>query len=317
MFRKFIALILSVLFVGISITTIFLITSFNTIFDKEMYYGEFVDIVYEYSINQLKDNIDLTDFASIESFSVEDLLYKVITKDDIKSLIDTTISSLGTLNVDSETHSVEIVIPLGWINDKKDLLTTEISEYILAEVPKCEVGEVMGEDFNCIYEKISLVDMELQVSRILDTNVFSVLTDDFVFNINTPDVMSGDFSSYIYDTIRDVVWVLLLVMILLLFLVALLIFKPAIVVLRWTSFLMFFTGLVNSIIFLLLYYTLDLWKIIVESLGVELSKVYLDFYSSIYSLFISKMSSDVLMFTIPITLIFFIVGLFTFKNFDK
>ena len=317
MFRKFIALILSILFVGISVTTIFLITSFNTIFDKEMYYGEFVDIVYEYSINQLKDSIDLTDFSNIESFSVEDLLYKVITKDDIKLLIDNTIVSLGNLNVDSETNSVEIVIPLGWINEKKDLLTTEISEYILEKVPKCEVGEVMNEDFNCIYDKISLGDMELQVSRILDTNVFSVFTDDFVFNVNTPDVMSGDFSSFIYDTIQNVVWVLLLIMILLLFVVALLIFKPAIVVLRWTSFLMFFTGLVNSVIFLLLYYTLDLWKIIVESLDVELSKAYLDFYSSIYTLFISDMCRNVLMFTIPITLIFFVVGLFTFKNFDK
>ncbi len=315
MFKKFFATSFVSLFIASSFLFMVLFGFYNTVFDKDLYGDEFIDIIYDYSISTLIDNFDLSAFTMLDDFPVEDVLREVVTKEDVGGVVADTINSLSVIEINEETGIVDISIPFGWLVDKKDAIAEKIAFYMYEKLDVCELKDLenFSENFACLPPGLSVMDLQLQVNRVLDRNIFSVLPDDLVFSVLVPSGDTGSFADFVNQKYIYVSGLLLLLMTVSILLIALFIFKPLSLIFRWVFFTIFVTTLFGIGFYLILFNSSD---ILYENL-VNISDAQVDVYITLYDYFVKIMSRNMLYVLVPTSLISFVLAIFTFINIKK
>lgn len=311
MFRKLIASFFIAVFIFLSLSLTLIWGFFHTLLQEDLYSDEFISILYDYSVQEVVDSVDLEGISSISNDKFNELLKEVVTKDYLQEVITTTISDIKSLEISEENRSLDLLLPLGWLSDKESEISSRIAKYIYVEVPKCEDFSDSDENFECISKYIALDDLEVKVFSELDRSMFSKLPPDFVFTMDLPSGYTGSISDVVSKILKYSISVLILSLIFILVLIGLLIFKPFISIIKWQSLTVFISSLLISILFILLYSVSGIWEVFTVLAGSELGTSDINFFSAMYDYLVKELSSNVLSVSVPFVIFSLIFLLYT------
>lgn len=252
MVRRFFAGILLTLFLGLSIPLFLIWGSYNVLADKDFYTGEFLDITLSFSIDQIVDQFDVNKFSSLNGLEIRDIVKKAITKGDIELMINAFIDQIVNTEVSAE-DKVNLKLPLDWLVLKFDTISNSIAEALYLELPNCtdidsiEELKQNREELKCIPKNLAEEDFKIQVSAILDREVFSEIPDDFVFDMKVSPGVTGSLGEFLEKIIHSIFIAGLAISVILLIFIALIIFRPFSSILMWEGTALFWFSAVSLI----------------------------------------------------------------------
>lgn len=250
MLKKFVAGILSLVFILIAVPFFFIFGFYNIFFDKDFYTGQFIDSAYEFLLEKVPGFIELKQFPNISEKDFSQLIAGVISKEDLVTTVEDIASQLRDIEI-AQDGKFEVNIPINWLKNKGPLISEKIAALLLKDLPKCE-GAV-SEDFDsegpieCLPKELSQEDLKLEVESALNSGFFADTPGVLHFTATSPKNFEGKFGDLSVKVMR---WfflgggALLLVILLLIWLA---IFKPFILVLKWWIKTLFFSALFLTI----------------------------------------------------------------------
>ena len=294
MIRKIFAAILFLLFVMSFVPIAVAVGVYHTFLDPQFYKGEFVDLVYEFAVDELPRNVDLENVPLNEE-DLKVILTSVFVEEDVAFLVDSLFEQFYALETDEEGWA-EFTIPLSWIGQKSDVISERVAGEIARRLASCEPDEVLRREFpQCIPEGLSKIDFQAALIFELDSQLFSEIPNDVSFRVQFPEQIRGNVYDFFDFLIRQVLMIGMGILVLLLVLLGLVIYRPWTLVLRWEGKAVFGGSLS---VFLLMMFLLHLPNEFLTSLGYES-------FGRVYSFVISALISNMFVYIFPLMLFSF------------
>lgn len=250
MLKKFVAAVLSLVFILIAVPFFFVFGFYNIFFDKDFYTGQFIDSAYEFLVEEMPGFIELKEFPDISEKDFSELIAGVISKEDLVTTIEGIASQLRDIEI-GEDSQIEVNIPINWLKDKGPLISEKIAELLLKDLPQCE--GVSGEKFDsekpmdCLPKELSKEDLKRHVESSLNNGFFADTPGVVHFTATSPKNFEGKFGDLSAKLMN---WFFLgggILLAVILLLIWLAIFKPFILVLKWWMKTLFFSALFLTI----------------------------------------------------------------------
>lgn len=295
MLRKFFVGILFSLFVLLFVPVSLAFGVYTTFLDQNFYKGDFVELVYQFAIDELPRNANLADLPLSEE-KLKKILFEVFTRDDVLFMVESFFDQLKDLNV-PQSGNVDFQISLDWLREKNELVANKTALALVEDLPVCTTENVPSEAFpKCIPEDVSKIDFQSRVQQALDRELFSDIPNEIALNFTFPGNISGNLFEYFDDLIVKILTIGLFVLIFILGLMSLVIFAPWNAVLKKLFRALFFASLH---VFVLLIVMLIIPADIFSDYGI-------DAYLRIYSFFVSALTSNMFYYLFPLILFAFL-----------
>jgi hypothetical protein len=235
-FRKFLAFILSVVFLFVSTSLAIVFSIYNFFTDADLYRQTLVEIAYDLVANELPKKVAVLEGNVFEEEEIREVLNKILVEDDFRVVLD----SLGSQmrNVASTDKKVKIKIPLLWVKEKGDVLSDELAPLIYKKMPSCKDfiksgGKLTGDKFQCIPDNFSEADLKSEIKKHFDISIMSKVPDELALEMTVPIEFNGDLVAFINNWFLVIFAVGLVGLAILLAIIGLLIFSPAWLVVKW------------------------------------------------------------------------------------
>lgn len=295
MLRKFFAGILfslfQVLFVPVSLS----FGIYTTFLDEDFYKGDFVMLVYDFAVDELPRNANLTNFPLSEE-QLKEILKTVFVKEDVLFMVESLFDQFNDPRV-SKNDSLSLIIDLDWLNKKSDLVANKTASVLVDDLPVCDEKSPPKETFpDCIPEDVSNVDFQARVQQALDRELFSNVPSELTLNFTVPGNISGNVFEYFDSLIVKVLTVGLFVLIFLLSLMCLIVFSP------WNS-------VVKKLFKAIFFASLNVFLLLIIMLVGPAEYFFgygFDAYLRIYSFFVSALTSNMFYYLFPLILFAFL-----------
>ncbi|MEK7547849.1 MAG: hypothetical protein AAB540_03060 [Patescibacteria group bacterium] len=235
-FRKFLAFILSVVFLLVSTSLAIVFSIYNFFTDADLYRQTLVEVVYDLVTNELPKRAAGLQENIFEEEEIRGVLDKVLVEDDFRVVLD----SLGSQmrNVVSTDKKVKIKIPTLWVKEKGDVLSAELAPLIYKKMSSCKDfikngGKLTGGKFQCIPNNFSEADLKSEIKKQFDVSIMSKVPDELALEMTIPVEFNGDLVAFINNWFLVIFAVGLAGLAVLLAIIGLLIFSPAWLVIKW------------------------------------------------------------------------------------
>lgn len=295
MFRKFLAGIIfslfQVLFVPVSLS----FGIYATFLNEDFYKGDFVKLVYDFSIDELPRNVNLVDFPLSEE-QLKEILKTVFVKEDVLFMVESLFDQFNELEM-SKNGSFSLIIDLEWLQKKSDLVANKTASVLTKDLLVCEKQSLPISAFpDCVPENVSKIDFQAGVQQALDRELFSNVPSELAFSFTLPPNIPDNVFEYFDSLIVKVLTVGFFVLVFLLSLMCLFVFSPWNAVAKKIFKALFFASL-N--VFLLLIIFLVVPAEYFAGYG-------FDPYLRIYSFFVSALTSNMFYYLFPLILFAFL-----------
>lgn len=300
MIRKFFAGFFIFIFITLSFPFVLFFGIYETFFDRDFYQNEFIDIVYDFSIQNIPEKFPLENLSvEISKEEFADIFKEIFTKDDLRKIIDNIINQLQDLKV-SEDKTVKLSLSLNFINEKRDVILDTVSEHIIDKLPNCEAPIENIDSINslkCIPEGMMASDLKKEIKYLLDDEMFKDMENEIILDFKVPDNidfgnLSKDFNALLYKAF----FISIVVLFFILVVVGLIIFSPLIRVLKWEAKALFLASFFNLVIYLSLIYIFS-----------KINFPEMEMFINIYSFFIKVLSESILYYLVPIAVFSFVL----------
>lgn len=235
-FRKFLAFILSVVFLIVSTSLAVVFSIYNFFTDADLYRQTLVEIVYDLVANELPKRVAVLQGNVFDEKEIRDVLNRVLVEDDLRIVLDSFASQMH--NVSSKDKKINVKIPLKWVKEKGDILSSELAPLIYKKMPSCKDfiksgGKLTGKKFECIPNTFSEADLKSEIKKQFDISIMSKIPDELAFEAVVPVEFNGDLVAFINNWFIFIFAVGLLVLAFILALIGLLIFSPFWLIVKW------------------------------------------------------------------------------------
>lgn len=296
MIRKFLAGVLLSVFVFIFMPVALAVGVYKTFLDPDFYHGEFIELVYDFAIDELPRNVDLSGIPLSEQ-DLKGILATVFAEEDLSLLVDSIFDELSSIEVGPDGLAY-FTLPLDWLSTKSDMIAERVSGFLVDKLTVCDSNsDLSSEVFECIPNGVSKLDFKNHVMSELDRQLFSDIPNEVSFTLQFPAQIRGNVFSFFDSLMLKVLLIGVLILVLLLFLIALLIFRPWILVLRWIAKSLFFASLTVFVLMMTLLHLPMEW----------LGEFGYDAIGRIYSFVVSALISNMFVYIFPILVFSFVI----------
>jgi hypothetical protein len=297
MIRKIIAGFLSFVFISLFFVVSVVFGIFNTFLNVDFYDEEFVDVAYDFSLEQLSKNVDLSEFPAISESDFMDVLKKSFNKEDVSLIVDSFFDQMKN-NVADENSIVEFRIPLFFIKEKREYFASYMADKLYETMDVCE-GDVLSfsKDLDCIPAGLSKDDYKNMVVLTVVDEILKEVPNEFVFEVKIPTDYKGNLSVFFDGFMGNVFLICLAVLIFILLLLWLVIFRPWTRVLRWESKTLFWASFSVLAVFVGMSYAFE--------------RFVNDDYVYVISFFANALSGCFVYYLLPVLILSFGVWIFS------
>lgn len=305
MFRKFLAGLIFSLFTVLFVPVSLAFGISTTFLDQNFYKGDFVQLVYEFALDELPRNANLTELP-LSKEELKQILFEVFSKEDVAFMVESFFDQLKDVTVPDD-GVVKFAINLDWLAQKNELISEKVAFALVNDLPACDTDNPPSEKFpKCLPADVSKVDFQNRIEQTLDRELFSNVPSEISFNFTFPRPISGNVFNYFNSIVVKILTIGFFVLVFLLGLMSLIIFSPWNRIGKWLSRAIFFASL-N--VFLLLTLLLIVPTDVFSDYGI-------DSYLRIYSFFVGALTSTMFYYIFPLMIFSFItwIGLIIYER---
>ncbi|MDX9970947.1 MAG: hypothetical protein RBS56_03515 [Candidatus Gracilibacteria bacterium] len=232
MFRKFLALIFSFVFILFFLVFAFISSFENTFFDKSVYlekdfvsrsYNYILDFSYDLILEKYGENI-ITEGEFLNLFS------SAFTEEDLKNEISKGLDSVLSSEVNPETFDVEIVFPLDFLKNYKEKINPILATHLFKSLPKCSIVESLN---LCVPDLIDFSLFNMEFEREIERFFYNSLPQDFSIVWHVGSSYSGNLLD-VYNHSKFYVFSFsILCLFALLCLISIILFSPVTLIIKW------------------------------------------------------------------------------------
>jgi hypothetical protein len=298
MIRRIFAGIFVFVFIVISLPLITSFGIYKTFLNEDFYKGEFLDVVYEFAIEKIPEQIEWENMPQeIDQEEFNEILKDVFTKDDLLIVIESLIDQVKTVEA-SEQGIIEMSIPLTWVKEKSALISELIIDNIVDDLEACEnKGDFSPDEMNCIPEQVLISDFKDDFKSSFEEDFLKAIPDDYNFNFQIPENTEiKNLSDQFRLLFKNLFFIGILSLLLIFLIIGLIIFRPLIRILKWEAKTLFLASVIPLITFVVLFYGVDL---------INFSQV--DLYMDIIKFFVMSLSQTLIVYLAPFAILFLIL----------
>ena len=299
-------------FIPIFLVTTFSFSIYKTFFTAEFYENNLVNGAHDFFVSEGQKYIDFAPVADMKKEDFSALAEKIITKEDLKSVVSEIILQMKNLRV-GEKGVVELEIPLRWLGEKSSLFSEVITNYLFETLPKCSgMAQNYLEKFDCMPEGLSKEDFSAAFKLALDRKLVSDLPDSFSFKFQIPEQFSNKNIGAFFDELTSkVFFILACVLLFILVIIGLLIFSPKFDVMKWIAKTVFLASLITILVVMVMnVFVPVVFDKLVKSIDVSVMSY--NAWMSVYILFVGAFTVNLLKIVFPLSVVglgFWIVGM--------
>lgn len=301
--------LLALIFTLLVLPVIFLWSIYSTFFNSEFYRGDFVDVTYDFVLEEGPKLLNIKEeheFAAVSENDLRDLFRKIFSKEDVAEFFDSTIENfIGSLgNVENQT--VKVKVSLNLLSKKREAISTEIANLLYERLPKCDqANDISGSGLKCVPSGLAKIDFVSKFKRTMDMEVFARLQDELMFDFGVPEGVEGDVLGFLKQAFSWLFVAALLFLSLDLFLLGIVIMGPWYKVLHWEAKTVLIPSIVILLFSILLNFSSGIFEKIYLSTAGNPDEQNLNLIKAVLDLFLGSLAGTLFLYAIPAFVISF------------
>lgn len=184
MLRKFFAGFFATVFIMTLTPLMFLVGTYNVLAEKSFYTEDFADESYDFLLNSVPSFLENEEFKSLTGVEANKILVGTLSEDDYSLALGEIYDSVSSSVF--RDSALDVVIPLEWLLNRKEVLAKELSEFLYDEREDAAMAKI---------------DYQAKLSQDLANGVFSGIPSELHLTTSVPKNLEGlmvDYFAYIF-----------------------------------------------------------------------------------------------------------------------